>query len=136
MDVNNSNFKLEEFVVLSVLDLVKEAGSRALEIYRSSFAVEYKADSSPITKADITVNKMLIDSLEQYGWPILSEELADDQERLGMSNVWIIDPIDGTKGFIDNKGDFSTMVGLAQEGRPIFGAVYQPTTDKLYYAQK
>ncbi len=136
MNVNIPNSKLEESVVLPVLDLVKEAGSRALEIYRSSFSVEYKADNSPITEADIAVNKMLVDGLEQYGWPILSEELADSRERIGVPRVWIIDPVDGTKGFIDKEGDFSIMVGLAQEGHPIFGVVYQPTENKLYYAQK
>ena len=136
MNVNIPNSKLEMSVVSSVLGLVKEAGSRALEIYQSSFSVEYKADSSPITEADIAVNKMLVNGLEQYGWPILSEELVDNKERIGASRVWIIDPIDGTKGFIDKKGDFSIMVGLEQEGCPIFGVVYQPTEGKLYYAQK
>ena len=136
MDVNIPNSKLEESVVSSVLDLVKKAGRCALEIYQSSFTVEYKDDDSPITEADIAVNKILVDGLEQYGWSILSEELADSKERLGVSRVWIIDPVDGTKGFIDKKGDFSIMVGLAERGKPILGIVYQPTDDKLYYAQK
>ena len=136
MGVNIPNFKLEASVVSSVLELVKDAGKRALEIYQASFTVEYKADSSPITEADIAVNKMLVGGLGQYGLPILSEELADNKERLNASRVWIIDPVDGTKGFIKKTGDFSIMVGFVQEGRPIFGVVYQPTVDQLYYAAK
>ena len=136
MIVNVPTPKLESAIVSSVLELVKGAGHRALEIYQSSFAIEYKTDDSPITEADIAVNEMLVDRLKQYTWPILSEELADSRERIGASRVWIIDPVDGTNSFIDKAGDFSIMVGLAEEGRPIFGAVYQPTTDKLYSAQK
>ena len=60
----------------------------------------------------------------------------DDKKRIGVSLVWIIDPIDGTNGFVDKTGDFSVMVGLAEEGKSVFGVVYQPTEDKLYYAQK
>ncbi|MCU0679510.1 MAG: 3'(2'),5'-bisphosphate nucleotidase CysQ, partial [Planctomycetes bacterium] len=86
---------LEELIVT-----MKKAGDRVLASYGRKNIIISKADSSPLTEADLASNRIIISSLKKYGWPILSEEGTEDKNRLGAELVWIIDPLDGTKEFI------------------------------------
>ncbi|MCK5096139.1 MAG: 3'(2'),5'-bisphosphate nucleotidase CysQ [Candidatus Pacebacteria bacterium] len=135
MDENISNFELEESVVLSVLDLVKKAGEGTLDFFKKNVAVEKKEDDSPVTEADYAANTILMEGLKKYGYPILSEEIVPHVYNED-GYLWIIDPLDGTKRFIKGESDFSVMVGLTYKTKPIFGIVYQPAIDVLYYAEK
>src|SRR5499426_1092875 len=65
---------------------------------------------------------------------MLSEEEPDNLRRLTESHVWMIDPMDGTREFIEHRGEFAVQIGLVVDGTPVLGVVYQPTTEKLYYA--
>ena len=67
---------------------------------------------------------------------ILAEESVDTARRLGRERVWMIDPVDGTKGFIAGTGDFAVQIGLAVEGRSVLGVLYAPATDVLYWAAR
>jgi 3'(2'), 5'-bisphosphate nucleotidase len=67
---------------------------------------------------------------------LLSEETLDTVRRLSISRVWMIDPLDGTKGFIDGNGDFAVQIGLVEDGTPVLGVVYQPAPDVLHYAAR
>lgn len=116
--------------------LVRKAGKRVLEIYSTEFEVIRKSDGSPVTAADLAAQDILSNGLEQYGWPILSEEAEDSTDRLRAQRVWIIDPIDGTFGFTQKNGEFAIQVGLVENGVPIFGVVYRPTTDQYFYAHQ
>lgn len=94
--------------------------------------------SEPVTIADRTSSKIIVESL-QNEFPedgILSEEEIDVPERLDKSRVWIIDPIDGTKGFINRDGDFAVQIGLAENGVAVLGIVLLPAHNRLYYAVK
>jgi 3'(2'), 5'-bisphosphate nucleotidase len=116
--------------------LVRKAGKRVMEIYETDFDVIRKTDGSPVTAADMAVHEILMKGLAEYEWPILSEESKADDNRLGAKRVWIVDPIDGTGGFVKKRGDFAIQVGLVVDGEPVLGVVYQPTEDRYYYAQK
>ncbi len=114
--------------------LVREAGALVRQFYDRDLAVDWKGANDPVTAADHAANRLLVDGLRRAfpGDGILSEELHDDQARLQRRRVWIVDPLDGTKEFIGHIGEFSIMVGLATEGEPILGVVYQPVADLLY----
>lgn len=123
-----------EKMVKDVLNIATEAGKEILNIYNREYNIRNKEDKSPVTEADLKSNKIIEDGLKKYKWPMLSEESEDNYLRLKSSSVWIIDPLDGTKDFIQKTGDFSIMIGLVEDGEPKFGVVYVPVKDKLYYA--
>ena len=123
-------------LVSEIQDLLKKTGQDILSLYSEEYDISEKADKSLLTEADLRANKSIIGFLEKYNWPILSEESKDDLSRLESSRLWIVDPLDGTNDFIEKTGDFCLMIGLVEEGQPILGFVYQPTEDKLYFAQK
>ena len=92
-----------------------EAGKVILEIYKSDdFEVETKGDNSPLTKADKASHNTLVSYLEKTGIPILSEEGKEIpfKERRGWNQLWILDPIDGTKEFIKRNGEFTVNIAL------------------------
>ena len=119
--------------------LAREAGASILEFYRKPFEVEQKesfSDSEPVTEADRVANDLIVNSLQRE-FPddgILAEESIDTLHRLDKSRVWMIDPLDGTTGFIEGNGDFAVQIGLAKNGEAVLGVVYQPLTGVLYRA--
>ncbi len=123
--------------------LARTAGARILEFYALEIIAEEKlgADNmtEPVTIADKTASRIIVEGLAQ-AFPddaILSEEESDDAEnRLLGKRVWIIDPIDGTWGFIKKDGDFGVQIGLTENGVPVLGVVYLPVEDILFYAAK
>lgn len=121
------------------IDLAREAGKKILQVYYDrEYEVEFKAGDEPVTLADRVANELIVIGLEKT-FPrdaILAEESADDGHRFSCSRVWLVDPVDGTRDFINHDDEFSVMIGLLIDGQPILGVVYQPTNDLLYYASK
>ena len=119
------------------LELARASGAAALEYYGGPLRVEHKGDTDePVTAADRAVNELIVSGL-QRAFPddgILAEESVDTDRRLTRARVWMVDPLDGTKGFIAGSGDFAVQIGLAVEGRAVLGVVYAPATDVLYWA--
>jgi len=121
------------------VDLARAAGAAILEHYKGPLDIEQKNfddDSEPVTQADRIANELIVTRLQRE-FPndgILAEESIDTSRRLGKSRVWMIDPLDGTNGFIAGNGDFAVQIGLAEEGEPIVAVVYQPSTGVLYRA--
>ena len=121
------------------LRVAREAGSAILEFYRKPLEIEQKesfSDSEPVTEADRVANELIVESLQKE-FPddgILAEESIDTSRRLDRPRVWMIDPLDGTTGFIDGNGDFAVQIGLAENGEAVLGVVYQPLTGVLYRA--
>ena len=115
--------------------LAIRAGAILLEHY-SELAVHWKERGNPVTEADRSASAFLVGKLNKL-FPkdgILSEEEPDDPDRLSKSRVWIINPLDGTMEFIHHQGEFAVMIGLSIDGTASLGVIYQPTTEKLYYA--
>lgn len=126
----------------TAIRLARTAGGTILEFYEHGFEIEEKIQSDnfsePVTIADRTASQMIVEGLSA-AFPndgILSEEEFDDKERLDKRRVWVIDPLDGTFGFINKNGDFAVQIGLAAEGKAILGVVFLPTTNVLYFAVK
>jgi 3'(2'), 5'-bisphosphate nucleotidase len=117
--------------------LAREAGRAALAHYGTASA-EYKSPNAPVTAADHAANRVIVDGLKE-AFPddaILSEESRDSAERLSAERVWIVDPLDGTKEFLAQNGEFAIMIGLAVAGEPVLGIVYLPDGDVLYAAAR
>ncbi|HEX8476367.1 MAG TPA: 3'(2'),5'-bisphosphate nucleotidase CysQ [Pyrinomonadaceae bacterium] len=117
-------------------DLAREAGAAALEFYGRPLSVERKVANEPVTEADRVANELIVRGLHKT-FPddgILAEESVDTERRLSRERVWMVDPLDGTKGFIAGSGDFAVQIGLAVAGRSVLGVVYQPVPDLMYYA--
>jgi 3'(2'), 5'-bisphosphate nucleotidase len=121
------------------LELAREAGAAILDIYEGPLDIQQKFgadDREPVTQADTLANEIIVTRLRQE-FPddgILAEESIDTPHRLEKSRVWMIDPLDGTTGFIDGNGDFAVQIGLTENRECVLGVVYQPLTGVLYRA--
>ncbi len=120
----------------TAIKAIKKAGKKILKIYQKDYKTFYKKDTSPVTEADLISEKIILSKLKKFNYGILSEEKDDNKARLNKEKVWIIDPLDGTNDLLDKTGQFSIMIGLVKDKRPILGIVYQPTKDKLYFARE
>jgi 3'(2'), 5'-bisphosphate nucleotidase len=125
----------------AALRLAREAGAAILDYYDRPVRVERKVDvdtshTEPVTVADRAANELIVTGLRRE-FPddgILAEESVDTDRRLSKGRVWMIDPMDGTNGFIARDGDFAVQIGLAVDGRSILGVVFQPLPDLLFRA--
>lgn len=117
---------------------VREAGGLARSLFQQSVKGWTKSDGSPVTEADLAVDKMLKGRLHEarpdYGW--LSEETPDTEERLAHRQVWIVDPIDGTRAFAQGGDEWCVVAALLVDGRPALAAIYRPMTGDLYEAAR
>ena len=118
--------------------LVADAGTAILEVYAGTHDVEYKADDSPITRADRAAHELLSAGLARLtpGIPVLSEESSDEHAaavRRHWRELWLVDPLDGTREFISRNGEFTVNVALVRDHRPVLGVVAAPVLGLTYY---
>src|SRR5499425_2835123 len=114
---------------------VREAGALALHMFRGRPASWIKGASSPVSEAALAVDALLRERLlaiRDAGW--LSEETEDDPARLQRSDVWVVDPIDGTRAYLEGLADWAVSVALVSAGRPVVAALYAPVADELFLA--
>ena len=129
-------------LVYAFLDATRDAGELALGFFRpgvtTSAEISYKAGGSPVTEADYLVDRFLKQRLEtlvpEAGW--LSEETEDTSARLSKDLVFVVDPIDGTRGFMTGRAAWAVAVALVEHGRPLFGIVHAPALGETYVAVK
>ena len=126
--------ELEQMIIASL-----KAKEVIMEIYKKhSEVVEIKEDKSPVTQADkqsdTLIRTYLHNMFPEYG--LLSEETSDDKSRLEKDYVFIIDPIDGTKDFIDHDDEFAINIALSYKHEIVAGVICVPAMDELYYASK
>ncbi|HVF51169.1 MAG TPA: 3'(2'),5'-bisphosphate nucleotidase CysQ [Pyrinomonadaceae bacterium] len=132
----NENYERELRVCV---ELARAAGAAALEFYGGPLEVEHKGSlDEPVTQADRVANELIVRGLRAAfpGDGILAEESVDTARRLTLERVWMVDPLDGTKGFIAGSGDFAVQIGLALAGESVLGVLYQPVPDLLHYAAR
>ncbi len=114
------------------------AKDKVLEIYNTNFSVEIKDDLSPVTLADKSSDKIIIDYLTNLfpDYAFLTEESPDDFSRLNKDFVWIIDPLDGTKDFVAKDDEFTINIALCHKHEIVVGVIIIPVTGDIYYATK
>jgi 3'(2'), 5'-bisphosphate nucleotidase len=136
--MNADSRKYDEEMTVAV-KLARNAGEAILAKYGKPLRVEQKSrdnDVEPVTQADRVANELIVNGLKTQ-FPsdgILAEESIDTERRLSKSRVWMVDPLDGTNGFIDGNGDFAVQIGLVENGECVAAVVYLPLTDVLYSA--
>lgn len=120
-----------------LVDAARKSGAIATQYFQNDPSITDKPDGAgPVTEADLAVNAMLETYLQQsrpdYGW--LSEETEDTMDRLQTKRQFVIDPIDGTRAFIDGSNDWAHSLAVVQEGHVIAAAVYLPMRDLMFAA--
>lgn len=126
-------------MIEKVIRIAQKAGQAIMEIYQEAvIEIEVKSDDSPLTKADLASNTIIIDELSQLSDdPIVSEETpVEYQIRKQWNRYWLVDPLDGTKDFIAKNGEFTINIALIENNKPILGVIYIPANGDLYYAQE
>ncbi len=121
-----------------LIDAVRKAGAEALRFAADGYETIQKPDRSPVTSADLAVNRTLqsclMSAFPQDGW--LSEESPDGPDRLQRKRVWVVDPIDGTKAFISGEPEFCISVALIEQGQPVVASIFNPSTEELFTATR
>jgi 3'(2'), 5'-bisphosphate nucleotidase len=119
------------------MPIVARAGAAIMRIYGSGFTVQHKEDDSPLTLADLESQRVIIEGLNAItpGIPILSEESAQApwSERRSWSELWVVDPLDGTREFVKRNGEFTVNIALVREHEPVLGVVAAPAQGLLYW---
>lgn len=112
------------------------AGTLARDLRHRGLEVTYKADKSPVTNADLATDALLTDQLRaarpDYGW--LSEETADATDRLDCRRIFVVDPIDGTRAFLNDRPWWSVAIAIIEDGVAVAGVVYAPEFEETYVA--
>jgi 3'(2'), 5'-bisphosphate nucleotidase len=125
-------------LLTDVVALAREAGAAILEVYRGDFSVQIKSDTSPLTVADLHAHVIISAGLAQLtpGIPIVSEEALPPPlaERRSWDWLWLVDPLDGTREFVERSGEFTVNIALVHAGRPVLGVLHVPVRGVDYFA--
>lgn len=126
-----------EKLVQAVRDIAVEAGEAIMKVYRNIGTVQTKSDGSPVTDADRSAHRVIAGRLRELtpDTPILSEESAQApyDERRHWNEFWLVDPLDGTREFINQRGEFTVNIALVRAGAPVLGVVGIPAGNLVYW---
>ena len=124
----------------SVRDIATVAAGRILAVYRTPFEVTRKADASPLTEADLASHRTIVEGLRDLtpAIPVLSEESTEVEfsTRRGWTRYWLVDPLDGTRDFVNGNDDFTVNIALVERHAPVLGVVVVPVTGVTYAAAR
>ena len=122
--------------VTRLVQIVEEAGARILDVYNTEFEVQAKDDESPLTQADLAAHHVILAGLTALtpNIPVISEEAAPPEfaVRSQWQRYWLVDPLDGTKEFVNRNGEFTVNIALIDGHEPVFGIVGVPVQNKVY----
>ncbi len=128
--------ELQQFIE-PVVELAIRSGDAILGVYATDFDVQEKDDSSPLTQADMASHRLIEQGLRALtpDIPVLSEEsgLPAFAERSQWETYWLVDPLDGTKEFVNRNGEFTVNIALIEKNRPVFGVVHVPVNNRTYF---
>ncbi len=120
----------------SIAVIARKAGETIMDVYQQDFDVDHKDDGSPLTRADMAAHNLICAALQKLTpeLPVLSEESREIswQERSKWRTYWLVDPLDGTKEFVNRNGEFTVNIALINKHRPVLGVVYAPVHEILY----
>jgi len=123
-------------MITKILEISQSAGKAILAHYGKEIPVDHKADDSPLTQADLAAHHLILDALTALdpSIPVVSEEgELPDPGSLG-KRFWLVDPLDGTKEFIQRRGSFTVNIALIENGVPVLGVVHAPALEETYWA--
>ena len=119
-----------------LLDTFIDAGEISIKLRKKGLIKETKSDNTPVTNGDIEVNKILTKKIKELTQdiPIVSEESAANKSEIGLNKFWLIDPIDGTHDYLNNKDEFTLNAALIINKKPELGIIYAPAKKRLFYS--
>jgi 3'(2'), 5'-bisphosphate nucleotidase len=125
-----------QMLLVAAIKAAVEAGNEIMKHYTSKMDVDYKSDDSPLTIADRSAHNVIAAALQPFGIPLLSEEGKHNPyaKRKNWKRLWIVDPLDGTKEFIKQNGEFTVNIALVENQKPVMGVVYCPPLRALYFS--
>ena len=123
-------------ITIELLDTFLKAGDLSLELREKGLIKEIKEDNTPVTNGDLEVNKILINkiSILTPEIPIISEENSKNKDLKNLNNFWLIDPIDGTFDYINQREEFTINAALIINRKPIIGVINAPAKKRLFYS--
>ena len=131
---------LSNTLLQSVLTIAEQAGQYLCHFYNTTLSIHNKEDNTPVTNADLFVSQFLIEKLSSLSphLPVLSEESCNIPlaTRETWSSYWLVDPLDGTRQFINKTGQFSVLISLVHNNIPVLGVIYSPILGRTFYAMK
>ena len=119
----------------AVIKISRSAGAAIMQIYATDFSVRGKEDSSPVTEADEKAEAVILAALRELtpDIPIVAEEAVAAGEKVEPGDIfWLVDPLDGTKEFVNRNGEFTVNIALIEKGVPVLGVVFAPAIDRLF----
>ena len=130
--IKENKKKIVENLITSFL----EAGEISLKLRKLGLKKETKKDNTPVTNGDIEVNNLITTKIKKITpeVPIISEESSINKSNNNLKNFWLIDPIDGTHDYINNKDEFTINAGLIINNKPEIGIIYAPAKQRLFYS--
>jgi len=130
--MKKNDYKL---IVNNLINTFKEAGELSILLRKKGLIKKIKSDNTPVTNGDIEVNNLLIEKIKKISpeYPIISEEMAGNKYNENLNNFWLIDPIDGTYDYINNKDEFTLNAALIINKSPLLGIIYAPSKKRLFY---
>ena len=135
-----SKFLISDEIIQSVIGITKKAGAVIMDVYKTNFNIHIKNDKSPVTEADTGANDIITAGLLKIApdIPILSEEGRDIpfKERSKWESFWLVDPLDGTKEYLKKNDEFTVNIAYMRDNQPVFGVVYAPALDVLYWGSR
>ncbi|MGF1639696.1 MAG: 3'(2'),5'-bisphosphate nucleotidase CysQ [Rhodospirillales bacterium] len=128
-------------LVDKVRAIALRAGAAIMDVYSTDFAVERKGDTSPVTEADQRAETLIVDAIRREigaDYPIVAEEAvaAGQVPDIAGRPFWLVDPLDGTKQFVNRQGEFTVNIALIEDGRPLLGVVHAPAIGATYWGSR
>ncbi len=124
-------------LTLALRDIAIQAGGIIMKYYETDMDTRKKLDHSPVTIADEEAEHLIIQQLTHLtpGIPVIAEELAAAGKLPDVGNqFWLVDPLDGTREFLDRNGEFTVNIALIEHGEPALGVVYAPAVQRMFYS--
>ena len=123
-------------ITISLIDTFKKAGKLSLDLRKAGLTKEIKSDKTPVSNGDIEVNKILTNKIQEItpNIPIISEESSDNKTNNSLKNFWLIDPIDGTRDYINDRDEFTLNAALILNKKPVIGIITAPAKKRVFYS--
>ena len=123
-------------ITLSLIETFIEAGNISLKLREAGLKKEIKSDNTPVTNGDLEVNKILTKKIKEItpNISIISEENSAHKNDKNLNNFWLIDPIDGTRDYINNKDEFTLNAALIINKKPVIGIITAPAKKRIFYS--
>ena len=123
-------------IIENLIDTFLYAGKISLELRKKGLIKQIKKDNTPVSNGDLEVNKIITNKIKELtpSIPIISEETSENKSKSDLNNFWLIDPIDGTYDYINDKDEFTINAGLISNKKPIAGLIYAPAKNRMFYS--